>query len=44
MFAARVGSKEFNLDLALDFVFAEVCGSHLDLVPFEEALVGTLDL
>lgn len=44
MFAARVGSEKFDLYLPLDFIFAEVCGAHLDLVPFERALVGSLDL
>jgi len=36
--------EEFNFDLPLDFVFAEVCGTKLYLIPLEEATFGALYL
>ena len=36
--------EKFNLNLALDFVLAEVCGADLNLIPLESATFGPLNL
>ena len=36
--------EKFKLDLALDLVFAEVCGADLNLIPLECSVLRPLDL
>ena len=36
--------EKFKLNLALDFVLAEVCRADLNLIPLKSAAFGPLDL
>ena len=44
MLSIRIRFEKLDLDLAFNVIFTEICGSNLDLVPFEQPFVGSLDL
>ncbi len=44
MLSIWIWLEELDFDLALNVVFTEICGSNLDLIPFEQPFVGSLDL
>lgn len=44
MLAARDRLEELYLDLTLNLVFAQICGTYLDLIPLEGSTFRSLDL
>lgn len=44
MLSIRIWLEKLNFDLAFNVIFTEICGSNLDLVPFEKPFIGSLNL